>query len=191
MTATLPETVATITVRTPPVVGLDLSITASGIASSLGWVERIGRNEVTKLPLIDRLAAVDELVAQILDRIGTPDLVVAEVPAFSRAGGGALERAALWWKVVRALTRRGVPVAEVYNNTRMRYATGKGLASKNAVIDAVARRWPQYETGGDDNLCDAVVLMAMGAHHLGSPVGSVPATHAAALKAVAWPEVAS
>lgn len=171
----------------PRVVGLDISLTATGIASSTGWCQVIGRTDVTKLPLRERLHAVDELAAAVLDLVARPDLVVVEVPAYSRSGGGVLERSALWWRVVRSLATRGIPVAEVYPRTRMRYATGKGQAAKTAIVDAAARRWPAYETGGDDNLADAIVLAAMGCDHLGHPLARVPATHRTALDAVIWP----
>jgi Holliday junction resolvasome RuvABC endonuclease subunit len=179
-------------VSAPVAVGLDLSLTGSGVASSLGWCERVGASDITTMDLDDRLAAVGNLVGKILDLTGGggrwPEVVCVEVPAFSRSGGGVLERSALWWNVVAALRRREVPVVEIYIGQRMRYATGKGSASKGAVIDAVARRWPQFETGGDDNLADAAVLAAMGADWLGAPIGAVPATHRKALDGVEWPE---
>jgi Holliday junction resolvasome RuvABC endonuclease subunit len=175
----------------PVVIGIDSSLTGTGIASSLGWCALVGYKDVTKMPLAQRVSTVDDLMVKIYTMVGTPDLVVIEVPAFSRAGGGALERGALWWLLVRQILRREIPVAEVFNATRMRYATGKGSAGKNAIVEAATRRWPQFETGGDDNLCDAVVLMAMGADFLGHPLATVPAVNRAALDKVNWPEVLS
>lgn len=174
---------------TPEVIGLDLSLTGSGIASSLGWCDVVGQKDVTTKPLDARLAIIDDLAERILTLTARPDLVVIEQPAFSRAGAGSIERHALWWLVVRALRRREVPVAEVTARGRMRYATGKGAATKSAVVDASARRWPAFETGGNDNLADAVVLCAMGCDRLGVPLAVMPQTHRAALDAVAWPEV--
>lgn len=171
----------------PNVVGLDISLTATGIASSRGWADTVGTKSVTTLPILERVKAVDELHRRIMAMVGTPALAVVEVPAFSRSGGGALERSALWWQVLRSLTARCGAVALVHNNTRMRYATGKGSATKAAIVDAVARRFPMFETGGDDNIADAVVLAAMGADWLGHPIGQVPKTHRTALDAVDWP----
>lgn len=171
------------------VIGVDPSLTGSGIASSAGWCELVGAKNITKMPLADRVAAVEGLVAKILVLVGDPHLVVIEVPAFSRTGGGALERAALWWLLVRSLWSHEIPTAEVYNQTRMKYATGKGAAGKDAIVEAVTRRWPAYSTGGNNNLCDAVVLMAMGADQLDIPLAPMPATHRIALNKVDWPEV--
>ncbi len=69
------------------------------------------------------------------------------------------------------------------------YATGKGVGGKAAVIDAVARRWPQYETRGDNNMCDAIVLAAMGADWAGQPMAAMPAANRKALDKVVWPEM--
>jgi hypothetical protein len=169
-------------------IGLDLSLTGSGIASSAGWCEKVGTKDITTMPLAERLAAVDDLVDQIVLLCRNADLIVIEVPAFSRAGGGALERGGLWWLVTRRLWIGEVPTAEAFNQHRMRYATGKPQADKGAIIDAVARRWPQFETGGDDNLADAAVLAAMGADQLGVPLAAMPATHRKALDGVRWPD---
>ncbi|MEU4570800.1 hypothetical protein [Micromonospora sp. NPDC023956] len=177
---------------TPKVVGVDLSLTGTGIASNLGWCQRIGETGITTRPLDERLDAIDRLTRDILIAIGGgsgrwPALVAIEIPAYSRSGAGNHERSGLWWQVVRHLHRRDIPVAEIPIQARMRYATGRGSAHKGAVIDAVARRLPAFETRGDDNLADAVILAAMAADHLGHPLASMPATHRAALNAVTWP----
>lgn len=171
--------------------GLDISLTGTGIASSVGWCERVGLTDITTKPLDYRLRAVDELAEQIVGLVGTDaGVICVELPAPSRSGGGVLERSALWWKVVHRLrVARFLPVAEVPIQARMRYATGKGASSKGAVIDAVARRWPVFETAGDDNLADAAVLAAIGADHLGAPLAPIPATHRKALEVVRWPDL--
>jgi crossover junction endodeoxyribonuclease RuvC len=166
-------------------------LTATGIASSTGWWTTIGVDDLTTHPLPRRHGELWALGHQILDTIGRPDLVVIEAPAYSRSGAGTSERCGLWWRIVHALTDRGIPVAEVMATTRIRYALGKGVGRKTAIVDTVARRWPQYATGGDDNACDAVVLMAMGMDALGHPVADMPKANRAALDAVRWPEVAS
>lgn len=180
-----------LTVPLRRVVGLDISLTATGIASSLGWSRVVGRSDITTAPLLIRMAAVSELADSILRHTGRPELAVVEVPAYRALGGGVLERSLLWGLVVRGLISREIPVAEVYNNTRMKYATGKGLASKGAIVDAVARRYPRYLTGGNDNLADAIVLCAMGCDWLGHPLARVPKAHRAALDAVSWPHIES
>lgn len=181
----------------PTIIGLDTAIgsatsSGTGIASSQGWCESVGyadkKNPFSKLPHRNRLNALTGLANRITLAIGRPDLVVMELPAPSRAGGGAHERAWLWWELYRWLDRHDIPVGLMTPNQRMLYAAGKGTASKNVVVDAVARRWPAWSTGGDDNLADAVVLMAAGMDWWGCPVAAVPKAHRVAVERAVWPE---
>lgn len=157
------------------------------------FITLLGPSGSGKTTTLSMIAGFEQPTAgQIwIDAAGAPDLAVIEAPAYSRTGGGSHERSGLWWRVVRRLLAQGVPVVEVAPTQRCRYATGKGSATKGAVVDAVARRWPQYQTGGNDNACDAVVLAAMGADHLGHPTAIVPATHRTALDRMTWPEEVS
>lgn len=173
----------------PLVYGIDASLTATGIASSTGWCDSIGATGITNLPLKARDAALHQLAHSITALIGPDaDLVLIEAPAYSRSRGGAHERAGLWWQIVHRLHTWDVPVVEVLPNLRCMYATGKHNASKTAVMEAVTRRWPDWQTEGDDNQADAVVLVGMGLDHLGSPLCSMPAKNRTALDKIAWPE---
>ncbi|MET8864641.1 hypothetical protein ABZW11_17025 [Nonomuraea sp. NPDC004580] len=190
MTATATTAPTTGAAAPPRVVGLDISLTGTGIACSAGWCDAIGLPGITSLPLARRDAALDQLAYDITQHIGpTTGLVVIEAPAYSRSGGGAHERSGLWWRVVHRLLRWDIPVVEVNPGHRSTYATGKGNASKTAVVDAVARRWPAWQTHGDDNAADAVVLMAMGLDALGHPLVDLPKAQRDALTKITWPEV--
>lgn len=178
----------------PHVIGLDPSLTAAGVASSQGWCKTVGYVKakskdpgITQLPHLQRYEAMTRLSWEIVDLIGQPDLIVIEAPAFTRSGGGAHERSYLWWSLFGAFKLRHIPVAVMSIQQRLTYATGKGSGSKGVVVDAVARRWPMFATGGDDNLADAAVFCAAGMDWLGHPLAVVPATHRAALSKVAWP----
>lgn len=173
----------------PQVIGLDTSLTKTGVASSDMWCEVRGYKDITTMPHARRIATMLRLVDDVLDITGKPDLVVIEAPAFSRTAGGAHERAFLFWRLYEALTGLDVPIAVMTTNQRMLYATGKGSANKGAIVDAVARRLPQFDTGGDDNKADAVILMAAGRDALGHPLVTMPAAHRRALEAVAWPTI--
>lgn len=175
--------------RAPLVVGIDPSLTATGIAYSTGQCYKVGRAGITTLlPLSSRVVALDELVFRILGELPSADLYVIEWPTKSKFTAGQLERNALWWLLVRELESGMGRLAVVSPTNRMQYATGKGSADKGAVIDAVARRLPQFETKGDDNLADAAIFCAMGMDHLGFPLAVMPAAHRKALSAVDWPE---
>lgn len=194
MTMTAPNPAPTIARTQPTVIGLDTSLTATGIASSRGWCEVIGYKRprakdpgITQLPHAERLTAMRNLLAQVTTAIGCPDLAVMELPAPSRSGGGAHERGWFWWEIYRHLTTSYIPVGLLTPNQRGLYATGKGQAGKGAVVDAVARRFPDWATEGDDNAADAVVLMAAGRDWLGAPITTMPKTHRAALDKAVWP----
>lgn len=193
MTMTAPDP-APAPIAAPTVIGLDTSLTATGIASSNGWCEVVGYKRprakdpgITQLPHPQRLREMEVVLANVITHIGTPNLAVIELPAPSRAGGGAHERGWLWWEIYRHLTRHEIPIGLMSVNHRMQYATGKGQATKNLIVDSVARRFPDWPTAGDDNAADAVILMAAGRDWLGQPITDMPKTHRAAIDKATWP----
>jgi Holliday junction resolvasome RuvABC endonuclease subunit len=166
---------------TPTAMGLDLSLTHTGVASSRGWTDVIrpsGRGH-------ERL---DRLRNTVLELIPTSvAVVVVEGPSYGNQGGqsGHHERAGLWWLVTHTLWKRGTPYAVASPAARAKYATGKGNAGKADVVREVTRRFDWF-TGGEDE-ADALVLAAMGADWLGYPLASMPVAHRQALANVKWP----
>lgn len=179
------------------VIGIDLSLTSTGIAvvhtSGEILVARIqskGNKEASLTDRRERLFKLDLAVwKHICDAhesdLNNPPLIVIEQPAFSRQTGHMHDRSGLWWLVVSRAAQH-YDVAEVTPTARAKYATGKGNAGKDAVLAAVVRRYPHVETTGNDE-ADALVLAAMGARHLGQPIDDLPKTHLAAMDAVRWP----
>lgn len=186
----------------PYVVGLDLSLTDTGLAvvsddgrAQVGRISSkpppVRRHERTGKPLQATLAQrrtrLSELAQQIVFSVGAPSLAVIEQPAFSQSGGQHHDRSGLWWLVVEALAGRGVPVAEVTPGSVKKYATGKGVGGKDQVVAAVVRRYPNVDVN-DNNEADALVLACMGARHLGFPLeGSLPKVNLESMAAVRWP----
>ena len=178
------------------VIGLDLSLTATGFA--LIEDDTITVRTITSKPhgdsLADRQARLHNLVADLLLAhlpIDPIDLVVIEQPAFSRTTGHHHDRSGLWWLVVDAIwgwREEITPMAEVSPTTLKKYATGKGNAAKDTVLLATARRFPHVDLR-DNNMADALWLAAMGARHLGSPIDDMPKAHLAAMDAVRWPVI--
>lgn len=183
--------------RTPPtaaggaprIVGIDLSLTSTGVASSLGWTQRIRSNGHRADSLSQRRERLDRLAKDVIHAVGTPDLVVIEGPSFGSQGAGTWDRAGLWWIVMDRLHRNGHTVVEVPPKTRSLYATGVGNASKDEVFAAAIRRYPDFDITSND-VADAVVLAALGADAMGHPLAAVPKTHRPALDKVAWPVAA-
>jgi crossover junction endodeoxyribonuclease RuvC len=172
------------------IVGLDLSLAATGVSDGLTtWtVKSTGHKGDTLWARADRLR---DLRVRIMHTI-PPDtaMVVVEGPAFGSQTGHMHDRSGLFWLVVQRLLFDGIAVAEVPPACLKRMATGRGNATKGAMIEAATRRFPHIEIAGDDNRVDALFLAAMGYEHLGAPIVSLPASHLAGMAAVQFPQLA-
>lgn len=177
----------------PVVAGIDLSLTSTGVVLSAGGLHRVRSKGKRDDTLAQRYARLHGLANEVVGLTQYADLVVIEQPAYGQVGGSVHDRAGLWWLVVSRLHFLEVPVAEASPTARAKYATGKGggpSASKDAVLAAVVRRFPDWEVTGND-VADALVLCAMGRDHLGAPLADLPALHRDALLKVAWPAAPS
>ncbi|MEV1168567.1 hypothetical protein [Nonomuraea sp. NPDC049784] len=175
------------------VVGLDLSLTATGMANGLGWCEKVGRDGITNMPLRTKYRTLNDLASRIIviSSAEKADLVLVEKLVFNRQDGGrggAGERSYLYYRTMGIIADAGVPIVEVPQGTLKTYALGKGSGTKAQVVDSIARRLPMFITGGDDNMADAATLAALGADHLGYPLADMPKAHRAALDKLTWPE---
>ena len=172
------------------VVGLDLSLTCTGIARittpgpvvTAISIQSTGRRADT---LVDRARRIDTLADKIMEGIGDADLVVMEGPSYGSQGGSPVDRHGLWWAVVGALVRSGVPVAVCAPATRAKALAGHGRADKAAVAAAVCRLYPDVELCNSDE-SDAVALAHLGAVWLSLPVPTL-VRHREALVAIQWP----
>ncbi|MFB4284893.1 hypothetical protein ACBJ59_57165 [Nonomuraea sp. MTCD27] len=176
------------------VVGLDLSLTATGMANGLGWCEKVGRDGITNMPLRTKYRTLNDLASRIvvLSNAEHAHLVLVEKLVFNRQDGGrggAGERSYLYYRTMGIIADAGVPIVEVPQATLKTYALGKGSGSKGEIVDSIARRLPVFNTGGDHNMADAATLAALGADHLGHPLADMPKAHRAALDKLTWPEM--
>lgn len=183
----------------PRVIGIDPSLTSTGLADSLGNSRRvqIPNNRIAGNELLDDHNRIERIALAVTDfATALPaDLVVIEGPAFSRSNGHAHTRAGLWWLIVdRLISGPGqdgrpldLPVMVVPPTCRAMYATGKGNAGKDQVLAAAIKRYPSFEVTGND-VADAVILAAIGARLLGHPIEeSLPQTNMRALDKLALP----
>jgi crossover junction endodeoxyribonuclease RuvC len=186
------------------IVGLDLSLTSTGIAilntgTRKAHVDRIQsdppkteRHPKTRKPLPPTLLQRTERLGKLRDQICATaedaDLIVIEGPSFASKTGSAHDRSGLWWLVVHTLDDyRWAPIIEVPPSCRMKYATGKGNAPKDVVLAAVVRRYLDVDVTGNDE-ADALILAAMGARHLGAPIeDTLPQLNLTAMDNVHWP----
>jgi crossover junction endodeoxyribonuclease RuvC len=177
------------TAAAPLVVGLDLSLTATGIAHARG-------DQIVTDTIRGRgtgVVRLRQLAREIREHCRTADLVVIEAPNYHMGkSAGFHERAGLHWMVLERLLLDGRTWTEARTSVIRTYATGKGAhpgLGKGPMIEATTRRYPQVQTGGDDNQCDALWLAALGIDHL-TGIHVVPQSHRRVLGSVDWPAVA-
>lgn len=161
------------------VVGLDLSMTSTGIARPDGSTFTVGGPAI----MGDRrlLAIVDAVTETSRD----VDLVVLEdLPVNAKSAGitGMVQGA-----VRVTLLNAGVPYALVSPATVKKFATGRGNADKTAMtLAAFKRAGLEFQ---DSDRCDAWWLRAAGMQFLGSPVVDLPKQQVAALLSARWPKI--
>jgi Holliday junction resolvasome RuvABC endonuclease subunit len=178
------------------VLGLDLSLTATGIAWSGGRTETITTTPKATLPrrlrtIRDTLAAgLDDDLAQ---RAGYPTVAVVEDLPFTR--NNAAGQLGTVHGIVRVLLDDLLLVGDlaavvlVVPGSLKRYATGNGNANKAQMLAEAIRRL-DYQ-GSDDNQVDALWLRQLGlAHYAPGTEIPVPAKHRDALRGVEWVELA-
>lgn len=155
------------------VVGLDLSLSATGIAHENGDLSTFKTKPSEDM--IDRLCRIRD---HVMDCVDAADLTVIEGFAFGRPQGMA-DLGGLGWLIRVTLAnnlRRFVVVPPASLKT---FATGKGSAPKPDVRMEVFKRYGLDIR--DDNQTDAFVLRAMGLYAVGEPIVALPATHTRAL----------
>lgn len=167
----------------PKVIGLDLSLTSTGIAYGNGSWERIRPG---KLRGMERLG---KLVSEVLWALeagppGPPRLVVIEGYTYATTNSahvlGELGGIVRW-----ELHRLKVPYAVVAPSKLKTYATGKGTGKKTAMVVA-ARERLGLDVMEDDE-ADAIWLRALGLDLLDAPMAALPKTHRRALDDVELP----
>ena len=179
----------------PTVIGLDLSITATGLVDDNGQASTIngGRASLGDDRLHAIATAIEDSLTVYVDDSGyvecvdRADLVVIEGPVLRSAA--AISLGMLHGAVRLRLMDWGVPYVEIPPATLKKYATGKGNADKTAMALALYKR-AGLELA-DDNQVDAWWRRAAGMQRLGAPVVDLPAAQIAALEKVRWPVAAS
>lgn len=164
------------------IVGIDPSLTCTGVARLLRGTGRPGHDPAEWMPetwsrpsvgrrrdtLHDRKDRVVGIVADVLAFCTPCELAVIEAPAYGAAGGSAWDRAYVWWRIVDRLLDHEAPVVTVSPPSRALWATGNGRADKAAVSTAMGRMWPTAEIRNSDE-GDALALASIGLHVLGEP----------------------
>lgn len=162
------------------IVGLDLSLTATGVAPHHGPPITIGSD----LRGAERLA---ELQRRIVAHIRGVDLAVIEGYAYGRHNRahqigelGGIIRLACW--------HQRIPYVEVPPATLKKFATGKGNAGKDDMLVAAIRRL-DYQ-GASHNEADALWLHQLALHGYRNPARHVlPKAQTAVADGIDWPDL--
>lgn len=164
------------------VIGLDLSLTCTGVAG-IGWTDRIR----TKLRGDERLAYLE---TEIVSFIRVADLVVMEGPSFGHSGPRFHEDlAGLRVLVRRYCHRHQIPYAVIPPSNLKLYVAGHGKATKGEVRSAIADRYDVHTEGaGRYDMADAYGALAAAHDWVGQPLAAVPERNATALAGCQWPE---
>lgn len=156
--------------------GLDLSLTGTGVALESGTF-----TIRPKCFGAERLAFIEDRIAEVVSDNGIT-LVAMEGYAFGRPNQahqvgelGGVVRLKLW--------RMGVPFVVIPPASLKKYATGKGNANKDAMLEAAIRRFG-FEGHGNDE-ADAWLLLQAALCAYGKR--QFTAYQAEAIEKIAWP----
>jgi len=158
------------------IIGIDPSLTATGIV-----VLRDGKVELAEttknrpeLWTIDRVKLIYQRIIDIVENLTdgeqwqAPDLIVIEGFSYGSTGRKLFDIAYLGWRIREELERLreqdNIPWIEVPPTQLKRFATGKGNANKEIILQQVYKRWGVELS--DNNQADAFVLAKIGEAYL-------------------------
>lgn len=171
------------------ILGIDYSLTCTGLAVLCGdgstdtCTIKTSPDDGSVESMIQRLEFIAEKVEAWAD-LGAGDTVVIEGLLHHAKSAHRAKIIGGWFAIARRVAPLvDDPIIVVPPKTRALYATGNGAAKKPEVVEKVTARYPQFDIRGDDNIADAVALVAIGARMLGRPIDpDTPDTNLAALR---------
>jgi len=151
------------------IIGLDPSLSGTGILSLQEGnvtLAEATRNR-PELKSIERVKLVNQRIKNAVQK-KTPDLIVIEGFSFGSKGQCLDIVHYLGWRIREELellkTNENIPWIEVSPTQLKKFATGKGVANKEIILQQVYKRWG-YETN-NNNIADAYVLARIGEAYL-------------------------
>jgi Holliday junction resolvasome RuvABC endonuclease subunit len=168
-------------------VGLDLSLTSTGVAHADGTASTLHTRETGVRRLWVLRAAIRSIVCTAE---GPVDLVAVEGYSMgtARQSSHAHGLGELGGVIRLLLHDLEIPYVDIPPASVKVFATGKGNANKNDMLLAAARRLGYQGNSNDE--ADALWLRAMAMHRYGHHVVRVPVDHERGMAKVEWPALA-
>jgi crossover junction endodeoxyribonuclease RuvC len=145
---------------TRAVVGIDLSLTATGIALFRGIDPTCHPATLSAPKGMSGMERLDYLTNTVRSSCEFASIVVFEGLSYGSNDPSAQERAGLSFILRRELWLAGINFILVPPTTLKKFVTGKGNAEKNLVLREVYKRWGV--DAANDNEADAVGLLYVG-----------------------------
>lgn len=168
------------------ILSLDLSLTAPGYCHSEG----AGTIKVpASMRGMPRLVHIRDCVLRLIAE-SAADVVCVEGYSFGSKGAAVVNIGELGGVIRLALHELALPTVEIPPSCLKKYATGKGNASKDDVLQAGVMR--SGHTFTDNNACDAFWLHQMALAHYqpdSQLLVKMPAGNREALVKVPWVEI--
>lgn len=171
----------------PTVLGVDASLTASGLSRiSVADMNRGGDPEFVFTPdeilvttvkppgpktktLPEYARRIEWAVERIDAAMEGVDAIAMEELAYGAKGATAWVLSVVWGNVLRCAAHRGIPIGVVGTGQLKKYATGSGTSDKDVVLAAMVRRFPEVSIT-NNNESDALVLGLVACRELGYPI---------------------
>ncbi len=161
------------------VIGLDLSLTGTGIATNYGTA-----TIHSKARGMERLAHIrDQVLSVLIPDVEHLFVIEGYSMGTARQSSHAHGLGELGGVIRLALWEAGVGYLDCPPACLKRYACGRGNAPKEEVLIAAVKRGADVR---DNNQADAFFLRAMGLDAMGAPVVDMPQAHRAGLKSIEW-----
>jgi crossover junction endodeoxyribonuclease RuvC len=161
------------------VIGLDLSLTNTGIAR-IAWngtevvadihrVQSAGKNTDTWTMRSMRFDKLKHAIVMHVEPSSSVDLIVLEGPSFNSKSPSSHDRSWFWGTVFDYFTFAwDMQVLVVPPASAKKWATNNGNADKDDMMLAAARMWPALD-GIKNDTADALALAGMGMQLLDGP----------------------
>lgn len=165
------------------VLGLDLSLTCTGIAAPADeYSVRIKPRIIKEMTLEQRFDRIAQLRSRLVHELAQvlPTHVVVEGPSHGSTGGHEHERGGWWWSALGVVHECDIDILVATPTMIKKFATGSGNADKDLVLSSAVRAFPWFQGGNDE--ADALWAAAMGHQHLGQPLLERTAKQLEALK---------